>query len=460
MPAGAQPEPRSVRRIDSGVSAGSDSGEFIGSPSMAVLTLRKSRSNHDDLGFQRGDDRNFAVPEGQAARQRNSRFMLVLCGLVSLWLGWTCYYSYHRADMIASALSYSKYVQHALSSGPVPQQFLLLMMRFWTFFGDLAFFIFIISIILHSFDCHFSYDVFSIVISTTYVGLLLKMLHSEPRPYWLDGGIVAWDCSSEFGYPSTHAMSSLYLFGYMAIRLAQREDCAWSRAQKALIAVSTLSFVSVITFSRVYLGAHDYLQAVAGWIYGALLLTAHIWVEPYAKRWLTRHFADKSLPYSLLFFFGVTSAMIAVAAAIWSVRASVFVIPEKWHVNISLSNCNLPKFKIDTEEELRLLFVTCFCFAAIGPGIMVRRQYAPDGLTPAVWWKRALRYALAAPFLVFFEVVLAALLPKHPLVISLFLRYGMRYFIGMFVQFGVLPLLHIKLGLAEVQQSSKTSRSS
>ncbi len=103
--------------------------------------------------------------------------------------------------------------------------------------------------------------------STLFVHSMKLVLH-RPRPLELYGGI------SEFSFPSGHATSSLVVYGFLTILLVRSASPALRRA---LIA-SVLSLIVLISFSRVYLGAHWLSDVVAGlsfgtaWIAGLAIL--------------------------------------------------------------------------------------------------------------------------------------------------------------------------------------------
>jgi undecaprenyl-diphosphatase len=86
----------------------------------------------------------------------------------------------------------------------------------------------------------------------------MKLILHRARP------LHPYDGLSEFSFPSGHATSSMVVYGFLAIILA-RHAVPWLR--KILIA-GTLSLVSVIAFSRLYVGAHWLSDALAGIAFG------------------------------------------------------------------------------------------------------------------------------------------------------------------------------------------------
>ena len=99
---------------------------------------------------------------------------------------------------------------------------------------------------------------------------LLKTGFALPRPSPM------YDGTSAFGFPSGHAAMSIVTYGFLAI-IATRELSV--RAQAAL-AITLSVLVSLIAFSRIYLGAHWLSDVLGGLTFGlawvALLATAYL----------------------------------------------------------------------------------------------------------------------------------------------------------------------------------------
>lgn len=47
----------------------------------------------------------------------------------------------------------------------------------------------------------------------TYILSILKMIYNDPRPYWSDDRVKAFECYSEYGNPSGHSMMGALIFG-------------------------------------------------------------------------------------------------------------------------------------------------------------------------------------------------------------------------------------------------------
>jgi membrane-associated phospholipid phosphatase len=103
---------------------------------------------------------------------------------------------------------------------------------------------------------------------------LIKLLLRRSRP------VDLYDGPSQFSFPSGHATMSIVLFGFLAILLAHG---ASPQTRRTTIG-SALSLILLISFSRIYLGAHWFSDVLAGLSFGvawvALLAIAYFRVAP------------------------------------------------------------------------------------------------------------------------------------------------------------------------------------
>ena len=86
----------------------------------------------------------------------------------------------------------------------------------------------------------------------------VKRFIARPRP------VSIYDGLAEYSFPSGHACMSVVLYGFLAILLMQAATPAWRR----VIAFAALVLIAMISFSRVYLGAHWLSDVVAGLAFG------------------------------------------------------------------------------------------------------------------------------------------------------------------------------------------------
>lgn len=86
----------------------------------------------------------------------------------------------------------------------------------------------------------------------------VKRVIQRPRP------VSIYDGLAEYSFPSGHACMSVVLYGFLAMLLIQASSPAWRRT----IAFATLLLIAMISFSRLYLGAHWLSDVAAGIAFG------------------------------------------------------------------------------------------------------------------------------------------------------------------------------------------------
>lgn len=117
---------------------------------------------------------------------------------------------------------------------------------------------------------------------------LFKLVFQRSRPLEL----LAASADS-FSFPSGHAAVNTVLIGIVVV-LAVHDRPRWAQA---LVVSFTAAFVTLIAFSRVYLGAHWASDALAGLLFGVAMAAAFAFVfgaernERIGRRWLAALFA-------------------------------------------------------------------------------------------------------------------------------------------------------------------------
>lgn len=90
------------------------------------------------------------------------------------------------------------------------------------------------------------------------IGIVIKGVLHRPRPVPIYAG---WDA---FSFPSGHATTNAAIYGFLAILLARDARPRW----QALIAAAAALTVTLIGFSRLYLGAHWFSDVIGGIAFG------------------------------------------------------------------------------------------------------------------------------------------------------------------------------------------------
>lgn len=150
-------------------------------------------------------------------------------------------------------------------------------MKSFSFVGSELFYLLVMPAILWCVDSRLGIRTGVLLLSTSSLTAILKVAFGLPRPFWVDGRIVAPQPESSFGLPSGHAQTAVVVWGYLAYRIRR-----WWMTAAAVVLILGISF------SRPYLGVHFAADVLAGWVIGGLLLIGFILFEDRAARWLRR----------------------------------------------------------------------------------------------------------------------------------------------------------------------------
>lgn len=116
---------------------------------------------------------------------------------------------------------------------------------------------------------------------SAYSNAALKNLFRHPRPFEYDSRVLKldWAPAEELGYglPSGHSQLAITAWGYLA---------TWIRRQWMWVLAVTL--VTLIAFSRMYLGVHFPTDVLGGLLIGAIWLALFLKVEPRLVPWLAQ----------------------------------------------------------------------------------------------------------------------------------------------------------------------------
>lgn len=137
-----------------------------------------------------------------------------------------------------------------------------------TALGDEESYFLIFSILIWCFDVGLGFRISTILLTSSSINSILKLVFGLPRPYWVSTQIKALKAASSFGLPSGHAMTSLAMWGRLA---------AWIGRFWGYIAFGLLIFL--ISVSRLYLAVHFPTDTLVGWFLGGALLIGFLWLE-------------------------------------------------------------------------------------------------------------------------------------------------------------------------------------
>lgn len=139
-----------------------------------------------------------------------------------------------------------------------------------------------------------------IILSNGLINLYFKFFFELPRPQHLDPSLGLLKFKF-FGFPSGGAQNAVVLAG-LALYY-------WKNRWKWLLAPI---YVLLISFSRIYLGAHFFTDILGGWIIGIIFIAIVLTILPSLERFLKKYSANQLflislfLPCTLLFLFPYT----------------------------------------------------------------------------------------------------------------------------------------------------------
>ena len=146
-----------------------------------------------------------------------------------------------------------------------------------SFLGSELFFLLLVPLVYWTIDARAGMRIGLILLISTGVNTLLKLVFADPRPYWYSDRVLAYAAESSFGLPSGHSQISASVWGMLAF--TARRWWFW---------VFAIALVVLIGISRIYLGVHFPSDVLAGWAIGAALLVCFVALAERAEAWLSR----------------------------------------------------------------------------------------------------------------------------------------------------------------------------
>ncbi len=247
----------------------------------------------------------------------------------------------------------------------------------------------------------------------------------EPRPFWLDASLNASETTG-YGAPSGHTASATVAYLYLAYTV--KRNWAWSLA---------LLGVLVMAFSRIYLGQHFWHDVLAGFLLGvSILLGYEVWMRYAHHRFrnqiLGRRFwtaVGVPVGLGLFYFLGLLLLGVADTAVAWGEA--------------------VPTAELSSLAEM---MAALGILLGLGTGFVLEGSRVRFSIS-GEWWMRLIRFgvgvAVSLAILYGLRWLVGELLPADaPILLEMALRL-LRYFITAFVGAFYLPMLFVRVGLAD-----------
>ena len=155
---------------------------------------------------------------------------------------------------------------------------------FWkiiAIFGEEALLIPIFVISFLFFPLNISFFVLLIIIYSSYLTGLFKMIYKEKRPYWYSD-ILDIVCNKGYGNPSGHSLSATCLYLSLTHIINNYFSCLKNRKKLRIIILILFSIlILLIMMSRFILSAHSFNQILYGFFHGIGLYFLFIHILAY-----------------------------------------------------------------------------------------------------------------------------------------------------------------------------------
>jgi membrane-associated phospholipid phosphatase len=294
-------------------------------------------------------------------------------------------------------------------------------MNLITFLGRLEFYLLLLTFVYLAYDRRLGFRLILLLVITDFVGMTFKLLFHQPRPYWLRPELKIAEETS-YGIPSTHASSSMAVWGYLAYKV-----------NKTWLWVVAGLMIFFITLSRLYLGVHFLQDVLFGWLIGLVMIFIFVACDKPVASWASK--------LSL-------GVQVVVALA-----ASIILILMGQLLNAWISGVSDPEsWRAFAAEARTINFSFSHAGAIFGAvsGYALMRKYAPFS-SKGKWVTRLARFAigLIGVLVLYFGLdLLFGLISSDETVLGhalRFIRYGLVNFWVIFLA----PWLFLKVHLAQ-----------
>jgi membrane-associated phospholipid phosphatase len=136
--------------------------------------------------------------------------------------------------------------------------------------GSSRVFFALLAIIHIFFPINKSFTFLNVFLYSYYFNNLMKMIYSNPRPFWVDPNINL-SCDGSFGNPSGHSMCSAAVYLAFTHIITDHKYFSDNYLRKLLrfsIFLIFIGLILAIMISRVYIGAHSFNQILFGSLLG------------------------------------------------------------------------------------------------------------------------------------------------------------------------------------------------
>jgi membrane-associated phospholipid phosphatase len=311
-------------------------------------------------------------------------------------------------------------------------------MKFFSFLGSEEFFMFMLPLLYWCVDTALGLRVGLILLFSTWLNDVLKILFNDPRPYWISTDMNAYANEASFGVPSGHSQTAVAVWGMIAYYVNRR----W-------VWVSCVVVMILIGLSRMYIGVHFPTDVLIGWLVGGILLVCFIKFWNPVADWLKR----------LTFVRQVLVAFLVSLGFIGTVQLSILSLgdwsmPEEWLLN---SAAAFPEGPEPDPVDLSGAITTAGTLFGLSLGLawFTRRGgFSVEGSLG----QRAARFLVGLVGLGILYLGLKLIFPSGDGSLPYFFRYLRYSLVGVWVSAGA-PWLFVRMKLAKPKLTTLESLS-
>ncbi len=194
-------------------------------------------------------------------------------------------------------------------------------MAFFSFLGSEEFFLFVLPLLYWCVDTALGLRVGLILLFSTCLNDVFKILFHDPRPFWYSTEVKAFANETTFGIPSGHSQTAVAVWGMVVYYI--NRPWAW---------FTSIAVIFLIGLSRIYLGVHFPTDVLAGWLIGGILLFCFVKFWNPVAAWLKKlTFAQQTLVAFLVSLGFIGSVELAILSL------GNWTIPDSWLLNAAVA---------------------------------------------------------------------------------------------------------------------------
>lgn len=303
-------------------------------------------------------------------------------------------------------------------------------MTFFSFLGSEEFFLFVLPLLYWCVDTALGLRVGLILLFSTWLNEVFKILFHAPRPFWYSTDVKAYANETTFGIPSGHSQTAVAVWGMVAYYI--NRPWVWFTSIFAMF---------LIGLSRIYLGVHFPTDVLAGWLVGGLLLFCFIKFWDPVAVWLKK----LTLAKQVLVAFLVSLGFIGLAElAIYSLGN--WTIPDTWLLNAAVA---FPDGPMPDPLNISGVISTAGTLFGLSFGLAWFTRQGGFSIEGSIG-QRVARFLIGVVGVAILYLGLKVIFPSGEGIVPNIFRYLRYSFVGAWVSAGA-PWLFIRMKLAHPQ---------